>query len=485
MKKNKSDDNKKRNFSTSKLRRFFKSFFKKLLILIILPLYLFIFKVIKSKDRLPKKILKSLGIFIFVIPFTFIVDLIILVIFLTIFYWGGIIKSPIEIVGRSMMPTLKDKQWLYMHPYNDWMFWKGKINRGDIVTFQDNNMTGEKTFVKRVVGLPNEEIELRNGFVYINGKPIDEPYVFKYRATYGGKFLPECKQIKIPSDNVFVMGDNRTGSNDSREFGLIPISDVHTILHHNEQDLSFAELTSKSNMDVNTTLLNSADYLKLVNKLRQENNLKPLKLNDALSKSAELRANAMLKFNDLSWAATISGYPMSRSMADAGYYNIVSGEYPITGYYDANDLYNYVTEVSKNTDFLLNKDYQDIGIAAVIGDLNNCPVQLVVQQMAGYVPPNYSKDLIDDWQKSLDSLRSIQSGWQKLKQYPKIYDKEKSAVDRINDIISQRINMIEGIIVKMKANQWLSSEQDKYTRVTDKKLNDEENSIADKLNNIF
>lgn len=472
---------KKISLSTSKFQRFFKTFFKKILILIIFPLYLFIFKVIRSKDKLPKKILKSLGIFIFVIPLTFIVDLIILVVFLTIFYWSGIIKSPMEIVGRSMMPTLTDKQWLYMHPYNDWMFWKQKISRGDIVTFQDNNKTGEKIFVKRVVGLPNEEIELRNGLVYVNGKAIDETYVSKYRSTYGGKFLSECKKIKIPPNSVFVLGDNRTGSSDSREIGLIPIPDIHTILYYNEQNLSNLKLAKENNMDVNSTLLNTNDYVKLINKLRQENNLKPLRLNDALSKSAALRANAMLKFDDLSWTATISGYPMSRSMADAGYYNIVYGEYPVTGYYDANDLYNYVTEVSKNTDFLLNKDYQDIGIASVIGDLNNCPVQLVVQQMAGYVPPNYSQSLIDSWTNTLSRLKEIQPSWARLKTYSN-YQSHKTDADRINEIISIRIPNIESVVSTMKANRWLTGDQDKYTRTTDKQLYDEQEVIATRLN---
>ncbi|MDP2637656.1 MAG: hypothetical protein Q8P26_01180, partial [Candidatus Levybacteria bacterium] len=159
------------------------------------------------------------------------------------------------------------------------------------------------------------------------------------------------------------------------------------------------------------------------------------------------------------------------------------GETRVQGYFEADELIDNQFQFPKTKDFLLNKDYQEIGLSEVEGEINGCPTQVITQHFAGYVPPNYSSDLIDGWGKSLNSLRNIQPGWQSLKENPRIYDKNKNEVNRINDIISQRINMIEKIVAKMKANQWLSSEQDKYTRETDKTLGDEGNSIADKLNN--
>jgi signal peptidase I len=443
-----------------------------------LPLYLFIFKVIKSKDKLFKKILKSLGIFFFVIPFSFIVDLIILFVFLTLFYWTGIIKYPMEIIGQSMMPTLTNHQYLYMHPYNNWMFWKSKINRGDIITFKDDKTDG-KTYVKRIVGLPGDDLEIRNGFIYINGKLIDEPYASKYRSTYGGTFLSECKEIKIPQNNIFAMGDNRAGSKDSREIGYVLISDIQTILYYDEQNfLSDRWKNGNKSKDVNVSMLSVSDYVQLVNKLRADNNLKPLKLNSGLTKSAELRANAMLKFDDLSLTATKSGYPMSRSMADAGYGNTIYVEYPVLGYYDANDLYNYVIEISKDKNFLLDKDFQDIGIATVIGNLNNCPVQLVLQQVAGYIPPNYKAETIDSWGRVINNMDEIIPSWEKMKSWQNV---NKNDLNKLIGLLYRRKNNAEAIYYRMKANQWLTSGEEAMV-AEDKSLYDQAEILAKKLN---
>lgn len=401
-----------------------------------------------------------------------------------IFYLGfGFIKLPSQIIGDSMNPTLSNNEYLYAHPYYNFIFGSPKISRGDIIIFEDDK-TNKKAYVKRVIGLPKDKIEIRNGFVYINGKILEEPYVSKYKSTYGGKFLSECKAIQVPEGYVFALGDNRIRSSDSREIGLVPESGISKILFYNEQDSFKNRWKINKKTDINNSLLNINDYVAIVNKFRVENNLKPLNNNSKLSKSALLRAEAMLKYDDLSWKATVSAYPMWKSMADAGYYNVTYGEYLVLGYYTADDLYAYETETGSVKDFLLNKDYQDIGIGSIIGNLNNCPVQLVVQQMAGYVPPNYLQSTIDSWAKSLDTLTEIQQGWQNLKQNSYFYGKYKSDIDRINDIISIRILNISSVVSTMRANKWLSSDLDEFTRTGDKALFNEQESIAIKLNNF-
>lgn len=456
-------------------------FIKKLLIVIFLPLYLFIFKVLKGKDKLVVKIFKSIGIFLFIIPLSLIINafVVILMLLFSVFVIG--IKMPSSIIGESMLPTLINNQLFFAHPYNNWIFWEQKIGRGDIIIFQDNKTDG-KAFVKRVIGIPGDEIELRNGFVYINGKILNEPYVNNYRATYGGSFLSECKKIKVPNNYVFALGDNRLRSKDSREIGFVPEPTIEKILHFDEQGLLKERWKRNEKVDITKTLLSTDEYIKMINELRRKNNLKPLSLDSKLSKSSLLRANMMLKFNDLSWNATQSGYPMSKSMQDAGYYNITYGEYPVLGYYSADDLYKYIDEVKNSKDFFLNKDYQDIGIASVIGNLNNCPVQLVEQQVAGYVPPNYSQSIIEGWQEALDSLRQNQTGWQNLKQNSYFYGKYKTDIDRINEIISIRILNMDSVVTSMRANKWLSLALDAYTKTGDRALFNEQESIAKKLN---
>jgi len=104
------------------------------------------------------------------------------------------------------------------------------IHRGDVVVFKYPEEP-ERDFIKRVIGLPGETVELREKKVYINGKPMDEPYVhfleppsatvgehevtsFDVRERYG--------PVTVPPDHYFMMGDNRDNSQDSRYWGFLP-----------------------------------------------------------------------------------------------------------------------------------------------------------------------------------------------------------------------------------------------------------------------
>lgn len=96
-----------------------------------------------------------------------------------------------------------------------------KLDRGDIVVFEPPRLATDRcgaggTFAKRVIGLPGETVSLRDGFVYINGKRLDEPYIDPGRRDYD-----ETGQWRVPAGEYFVMGDNRTQSCDSRRWGTV------------------------------------------------------------------------------------------------------------------------------------------------------------------------------------------------------------------------------------------------------------------------
>jgi signal peptidase I len=121
--------------------------------------------------------------------------------------------QPVKVEGTSMAPLLTDQERIFI---NKFVYRFEPIERGDVVVFW-YPLDRSKSFIKRVVGLPGETIEIRFGHLYVNGSELREPYV---PASFldGGSYLPQL----IPPDQYFVMGDHRDSSNDSRVFGPVP-----------------------------------------------------------------------------------------------------------------------------------------------------------------------------------------------------------------------------------------------------------------------
>lgn len=120
-----------------------------------------------------------------------------------------------QVLGQSMEPNLHTSQRLVVEKVS--YHFHGP-RRGDIVVI-DLPEAGPELLIKRVVGLPGDTISSQRGQVFINGEPLDEPYI----SSPGGRDIPE--QV-VPPLHVFVMGDNRQFSNDSRNFGTVPIDNI-------------------------------------------------------------------------------------------------------------------------------------------------------------------------------------------------------------------------------------------------------------------
>ena len=136
--------------------------------------------------------------------------------------------TPIAVDGESMMPTLENGDRMIVNKIG---YKIGEPKRFDIVVF---HAPEKKNYIKRVIGLPGETLEYKNDQLYINGEPIDEPYLDAYKSQITEGTLTEDFSLKdigvnleeVPEGFVFVMGDNRRYSKDSRHIGLVDQKEI-------------------------------------------------------------------------------------------------------------------------------------------------------------------------------------------------------------------------------------------------------------------
>jgi signal peptidase I len=120
--------------------------------------------------------------------------------------------QPVRVEGTSMQPELRDQDRLFI---NKFVYHFENISRGDVVVFHYPR-DPEKSYIKRVIALPGDALRIDEGRVYVNGERVEEGYVPKrYRDS---RSMPE---IVIPQGDYFVMGDHRSISSDSRDFGPV------------------------------------------------------------------------------------------------------------------------------------------------------------------------------------------------------------------------------------------------------------------------
>ena len=126
--------------------------------------------------------------------------------------------QPVRVEGTSMQPRLHDQDRLFI---NKFVYRFESISRGDVVVFHYPRDI-EKSYIKRVIGLPGDDVRINDGQVYVNGEQVDEPYV--PRRYRDGRSLAETV---IPANEYWVMGDHRSISSDSRDFGPVERSLIY------------------------------------------------------------------------------------------------------------------------------------------------------------------------------------------------------------------------------------------------------------------
>jgi len=124
------------------------------------------------------------------------------------------ISARIRVDGQSMQPTLHSGEFIIV---NKLAYWLGQVQRGDVIVFHfPRNL--EQEYIKRVIGLPGDEVVIANQQVRVNGEVLDEPYIAE-PPDYKGTWI-------VPEGSLFVLGDNRNNSSDSHNWGPVSLDYV-------------------------------------------------------------------------------------------------------------------------------------------------------------------------------------------------------------------------------------------------------------------
>lgn len=125
------------------------------------------------------------------------------------------IASPHEVIGRSMEPNFYEGQFLLADKVS-YRFKEPK--RGDVIIFKFDDT---HDYIKRVIGISGDSVEVRDGSVFVNGTRLSEEYLPDGLETAGGNYMTPGREEIVPEGTVFALGDNRPHSSDSRNFGMI------------------------------------------------------------------------------------------------------------------------------------------------------------------------------------------------------------------------------------------------------------------------
>jgi signal peptidase I len=128
--------------------------------------------------------------------------------------------QPVRVEGTSMLPRLEDRDRLFI---NKFVYHFTAVERGDVVVFRHPaTFDPQRSYIKRVIALPGDTLRVDRGRVYVNGKLLREPYVpAEFRDTRS------LEETVVPADSYFMMGDHRSISSDSRDFGPVDRSLIY------------------------------------------------------------------------------------------------------------------------------------------------------------------------------------------------------------------------------------------------------------------
>jgi signal peptidase I len=242
----------------------------------ILPLYLLV-RPFRINQKFYLKVIKSLTPFVLTAPVWLLGYVILYYVATDEVFLGTRYQITPLAESSSMAPSFSGGSLGKYFPYKNFIYKLNKNNaykfqRGDVITFSNpvtvaylekakiNNQAG---FIKRVIGLPGDTIEFKAGVVIVDGQPLVEQYTMEANSTFGldyawakengltGLFIKDCQKVTVPARELFVLGDNRKNSTDSRFIGFVSFDDVHGYYPLEEQKKPYYEGTNLINNSAN------------------------------------------------------------------------------------------------------------------------------------------------------------------------------------------------------------------------------------------
>lgn len=137
-----------------------------------------------------------------------------LILALILFFGINAMSARVKVDGVSMRPTLENGEFILV---NKLSYRWSDVQRGDIIVF-DFPLNMDEELIKRVIGLPGDKVVAKNNQVFVNDQLLNEPYISQ-APLYSGEWL-------VGDGYVFVLGDNRNNSNDSKDWGLLPAENI-------------------------------------------------------------------------------------------------------------------------------------------------------------------------------------------------------------------------------------------------------------------
>jgi signal peptidase I len=127
------------------------------------------------------------------------------------------IAKPHQVSGSSMVPNFHNGDYIITNLLATKF---AALQRGEVIVFKNPRNTNQ-VFIKRIIGITGDKVRISNGRVYLNGQLLEEPYLPAGTPTNSRGFMADDEEVTVPQDNYFVLGDNREGSSDSREWGFL------------------------------------------------------------------------------------------------------------------------------------------------------------------------------------------------------------------------------------------------------------------------